>query len=268
MAKAQFHILTLFPAMCEAFLKEGVVGQALKKGLLDCQLINPRDFAHDGHRRVDDRPFGGGDGMVMLVEPLALALNSIPQEKRGRVVLLSPQGRSWNDSLARQWAAEGQPLTLICGRYAGVDERFRQKYVDAEISVGDFVLSGGELGALAILDSLARLTPGVLGNEESPQNESFSDGLLECPQFTRPRDYEGLSVPEALLSGHHEAIARFRRDVSLLRTKSRRPDLITASFKEELPPAAARLCGLSVAELASLDLDLKDLQKWSRGEGL
>ena len=226
MKMKKFNFISLFPDLIQVYFSDGVISRALKKGLIEYQIVNPRDFTEDLHKTVDDRPFGGGDGMVMLAEPLIHSLNSLGSN-RGRVVYLSPSGKPWSHTLARKWAKEiAEPVTLLCGRYAGVDERFLIRYVDEEISMGDFILSGGELPALAMVDSMARFIPGVLGNPISHEEESFSkEGLLECPSYTRPRRVEDLDVPEILLSGNHLEIERFRWQVSLVRTALRRPGL-------------------------------------------
>lgn len=252
----KFNVITIFPEMFGA-VQAGIVGQALKSGKVSIGFVNPRDFTTDVHRTVDDRPYGGGDGMIMLAEPLEKALASLGDDK-GYVVYLSPHGKVWNDSLARAWAEEFKPprsLTLICGRYGGVDQRFINAHVDAEISLGDFVLSGGEIAAMAVIDSVARFVPGVLGNSESPEEESFAKGLLEAPQFTRPPVAYGQLVPEVLRGGHHKKIMEFRRMISILRTRQLRPDLPVnsalvkeaAEYASELPDSELKACGLSRA---------------------
>lgn len=237
--------------MVETAVQTGLTGQALQKGLLGLRLINPRKFTQDAHHTVDDRAFGGGDGMVMKVEPLAQAVAECQAE---RVVVLSPQGRVWNQSLAREWAESGKSTALVCGRYAGIDHRFTVRYAHEEISLGDFILNGGELAACAIIESVARLLPGVLGNEASARLDSFSAARLECPQFTRPRDAAGLPVPAPLLSGDHARIREFESAVALVRTFLLRPDLIPErpeNFKRQL----ALVTALSDDELLSLGLN-------------
>jgi tRNA (guanine37-N1)-methyltransferase len=255
----KFNLVTLFPEMFGA-IQAGVVGQAVKSEKIQLNFVNPRDFTNDIHRTVDDRPYGGGDGMVMLAEPLEKALQSLGDE-RGHVVYLSPHGQVWNDKLAREWAAKSTPtITLICGRYGGVDQRFLNKFVDSEISVGDFVLSGGEIAAMVMVDTLARLVPGVLGNAESVHAESFADGLLEAPQFTRPQAAYGQEVPEILTSGNHKKINEFRQMISLLRTLQLRPDLpvvpakVQAALKyaSDLPDSVLEACGLNRETLKCL----------------
>ncbi len=228
-----FDILTLLPQACAAYLKASILGRAQKAGLIEVRLTDVRDFATDRHRTVDDYPYGGGDGMVMKVEPIVAALESLPGRPRPRIIMLSPQGTPFTQDLARELAGL-ERLVLICGRYEGVDERVRQLAVDQEISLGDFVLSGGELPALAVVDAVSRLIPGVLGGSGSAEADSFSDGLLEHPHYTRPPEFRGLKVPEVLTSGNHAAIARWRRKESLRRTLQRRPELLASAPLE--PP--------------------------------
>ena len=219
-------ILTIFPQMVAAPLRESIVGKAIDRQLIDVRVTNIRDFALDKHNTTDDRPFGGGSGMVMKPEPLAAAIASVrAADPSVRVILLSPQGRMFKQEIAFE-LSRLQHICLVCGRYEGVDERIRNHYVDDEISIGDYVLTGGELPALIVLDSVARLVPGVLGSDESIAEESFVGGLLEYPHYTRPEIFEGHRVPEILLSGNHAAIRRWRRQQSLLRTRLRRPDLL------------------------------------------
>jgi len=221
------EVLTLFPRMIVAPLEESILGKAREKGLLRMQVTDIREFADGKHRVTDDVPYGGGAGMVMKPEPLVAAIEAARQRGPGaRVVLLSPQGPRFNQGKAQELASHGA-LILVCGRYEGVDERVL-RWVDEELSLGDFVLTGGEMAALAVIDAVARLVPGVLGNELSAQSESFSgEGLLEGPQYTRPPEFRGLRVPEVLLSGDHEKIARWRQDQAVARTRERRPDLLT-----------------------------------------
>ncbi len=221
------EVLTLFPRMIAAPLEESILGKAREKGLLRVQVTDIREFADGKHRVTDDVPYGGGAGMVMKPEPLVAAIEAARQRGPGaRVVLLSPQGPRFNQGKAQELAGHGA-LILVCGRYEGVDERVL-RWVDEELSLGDFVLTGGEIAALAVIDAIARLVPGVLGNELSAQSESFSgEGLLEGPQYTRPPEFRGLRVPEVLLSGDHEKIARWRQEQAVARTRERRPDLLT-----------------------------------------
>lgn len=223
----RFDVITLMPSMFDALTGEGVIGRAIDKGLAELKLWNPRDYAHDVHRTVDDRPYGGGPGMVMKYEPLQQAIASAKVENPGaRVIYLSPQGRRFDQQAARDFAARGEPLMLIAGRYEGIDERVIKRYVDEEWSIGDYVLSGGELAAMTILDAVIRLLPGVLGDADSAEQDSFMDGLLDCPHYTRPDEIDGMKVPAVLQSGNHDAIRRWRLQQALLRTMKRRPDLL------------------------------------------
>lgn len=220
------EILTLFPEMFSSPLKHSIIGKALKKGLLTVKWRNIRDYTKDKHHQVDDRPFGGGGGMLMKPEPLAAAIDSLRTDyPEVRIVLLTPQGELFNQQIARRLSSY-ECLTLVCGRYEGVDERIRKYWVDEELSIGDYVLSGGELAALVIIDAVARLIPGVLGDDMACEEDSFATGLLEYPQYTRPRDFRGHRVPEVLLSGNHQVIQQWRREQSLKRTRERRPELL------------------------------------------
>lgn len=222
-----FDFLTIFPEFFASPLQEGIVRRALNDGKVQVGVHNIRDFATDRHQMTDDRPFGGGEGMVMKPEPLAACLQSARRDgMNARVVLLSPVGKRFDQRNAERLAAYDQ-LILVCGRYEGVDERFRELYVDEELSIGDYVLTGGELAALVVLDAVIRLLPGVLGCGESASNDSFSCGLLKHRQYTRPRIFEGIAVPEVLLGGDHAAIARHRLIESVEITLQRRPDLLT-----------------------------------------
>ncbi|HYD58426.1 MAG TPA: tRNA (guanosine(37)-N1)-methyltransferase TrmD [Burkholderiales bacterium] len=221
----RFDVVTLFPEMFRAITESGISSRALSQGLWQLKAWNPRDFTTNNYRTVDDRPFGGGPGMVMLAEPLEKALDAAKAEGGGRVIYLSPQGRRLQHKRVMELAQE-KSLTLLCGRYEGVDERLLVRRVDEELSLGDFVLSGGEIAALAVIDAVVRQLPGALGDDTSALQESFADGLLDCPQYTRPEAYEGLKVPEVLMSGHHENIRRWRLKQALGRTWLRRPELI------------------------------------------
>jgi tRNA (guanine37-N1)-methyltransferase len=222
----QFDILTIFPEFFVSPLQEGVIRRALLDGKIKVGVHNIRDFAVDRHQMTDDRPFGGGEGMVMKPEPLAACLKSLgDRPAASRVILLSPKGKRFNQQAAQR-LSELEQLVFVCGRYEGVDERFRDKYVDEELSIGDYVLTGGELAALVVVDAISRLMPGVLGCEHSAPNDSFSCGLLKHKQYTRPRVFEGTAAPEVLLSGDHAAIARHRFVESVELTLERRPDLL------------------------------------------
>ncbi|MEO6797549.1 MAG: tRNA (guanosine(37)-N1)-methyltransferase TrmD [Candidatus Dormibacter sp.] len=217
-----FEVLTLFPESFPGPLAAGVTGRALESGTITLLIHHLRDYTHDRHRQVDDVPYGGGAGMVLKPEPIFEAVHR--RQGRGPVILLSPQGERLRQSMVRELAAQPD-LYLICGRYEGVDERVASSLVDREISIGDFVLTGGELPAMVLIDAISRLLAGVLGSPESPLDESFGADLLEYPQYTRPALYEGLAVPEVLLSGHHAEIQKWRRAQAEDRTRRRRPDL-------------------------------------------
>jgi len=220
-------VVSLFPEMFAALSEHGVTGRAVKRGQLQLAFSSPREHAHDRHRTVDDRPFGGGPGMLMKVEPLLAAIDSLQQQApaRPRVIYLSPQGRPLDQQRVQE-LAQLDSLLLICGRYEGIDERIIEMCVDEEISIGDYVLSGGELGAMVLLDAVTRLIPGVLGHADSAVEDSFTDGLLDCPHYTRPEEFAERRVPEVLLSGNHELIRRWRLKQSLGRTWHRRPELL------------------------------------------
>ena len=222
----RFDVLSIFPEMFSSPLNFSLLKKAQEKGLVNICLHDIRNWASDKHRMTDDAPFGGGCGMVMKVEPVERALAEIKNRVgESRVVLMTPQGETLNHKIAAELASERQ-IIIICGRYEGVDERIRTHLVDQEISIGDFILTGGELSALVLIDAVSRLIPGVLGNADSSAGESFSNGLLEYPQYTRPANYKNWCVPEVLLSGNHAEIERWRRRESLKRTYERRPDLL------------------------------------------
>ena len=229
----KFDILTIFPDMLEGPLTASILGKAADKGLIDINLHNLRDWAAGKHQVTDDTPYGGGDGMVMKVEPVAAALSELRQKRpKSRVLLMSPQGKTFQQADAERFSQE-DGLVFVCGRYEGFDERIRS-LVDEEVSLGDFVLTGGELAAATILDATARLLPGVLGASGSALGDSFSDGLLEYPQYTRPAEFKGVRVPEVLTSGNHQLIANWRRREQLRRTLKRRPELLeSASLNKE-----------------------------------
>ena len=225
-------IITIFPEVCKPYLDSSILGIAQEKGKLEIHLHNLRDYTLDKHRKVDDRPFGGGPGMILTPEPVFRAVEAIKQTADGRrqtakVILLTPQGKTLNQKLAEK-LSKRKHLILICGRYEGVDERVRESLVDEEISIGDYILSGGELAALVLTDSLARLLPGVLGHKDSNVRESFSNNLLEYPQYTRPADFRGLRVPQVLLSGDHKKIEEWRKHQAVKITKKKRPDLLNS----------------------------------------
>ena len=221
----RFDVVTLFPEMFAAITGGGITSRALERGLYSLTTWNPRDFTTDNYRTVDDRPYGGGPGMVMLPEPLERTLDAVKTAGGGRTLYLTPQGRKLDHRRVMEFSKE-KSLTLLCGRYEGVDERLLERRVDEEISIGDFVLSGGELAAMALIDACVRQLPGALGDGASALEESFADGLLDCPQYTRPETYADRKVPEVLLSGHHENIRRWRLKQALGRTWLRRPDLL------------------------------------------
>jgi tRNA (guanine37-N1)-methyltransferase len=221
-----FTVLTLFPEMFASLLAGGIIKRSVENKRISIETMDIRHFASNRHRTVDDRPYGGGCGMVMKPEPLAGAIRHAKERHSAAfTLLLTPQGRLFDQALARELSG-CSGLILICGRYEGVDERIRQEMVDEELSVGDYVLTGGELAAMVVIDAVSRLLPGVLGNEGSAQEESFSTGLLEYPQYTRPSSFEGRQVPETLLSGDHGAIRKWRQEASLIRTFLKRPDLL------------------------------------------
>lgn len=223
----RIDVVTLFPELVRQVAEYGVTGRAVQRGLLSLHTWNPRDYTHDRHRTVDDRPYGGGPGMVMRYEPLRDAIRAVRAEApAARVVYLSPQGRPLTQAAVREFAAE-PGLTLIAGRYEGIDERLLEREIDEEWSIGDYVLSGGELAAMVLVDAVARLQPGALGDEDSAEQDSFSTGgLLDCPHFTRPETIDGMTVPQVLLGGNHADIERWRAKQSLGRTWRRRPDLL------------------------------------------
>ena len=233
-----YHVMTLFPDMITNAMSESITGRALKAGYLALEAVNIRDFADNKHNRVDDYPYGGGAGMVMQAEPVYRCYEDIMTRIReqggsaaAKVIYLTPQGKVFDQQMAKEYAKE-EDLIFLCGHYEGIDERALENIVTDYVSIGDYVLTGGELPAMVVIDTVSRLVPGVLNNEESAETESFSDGLLEYPQYTRPADYNGKAVPEVLLSGHHANIEKWRHEKSLERTRKFRPDLYEAYIKE------------------------------------
>ncbi|GER94203.1 tRNA (guanosine(37)-N1)-methyltransferase TrmD [hot springs metagenome] len=222
-----FDIITIFPGIFHAYLGESILKKALQKKLLDVKVYNLRDFTTDRHKTVDDYPYGGGPGMVMKIEPIYNAVHAIKADGLERqIVMLSPQGKIYNQAMAEEMLKEKRRVLFICGRYEGIDERVRESIVDEEISIGDYVMTGGELAALVIIDSIARLIPGVLGDEESIKEESFTWGLLDYPHYTRPPEFMGIKVPDVLLSGNHREIYKWRRRQAIRRTLERRPEIL------------------------------------------
>ena len=222
-----FHVLTLFPEMIEQGMNTSIIGRAIAGGYLTVQAVNIRDFAFNKHQKVDDYPYGGGAGMLMQAEPVYLAYESVEKKigKKPRVIYLTPQGRVFHQEMAREFARE-EDLVFLCGHYEGIDERVLEEIVTDYVSIGDYVLTGGELPAMVMMDSISRMGPGVLSNQESGETESFSGGLLEYPQYSRPEEWHGRKVPPVLLSGHHANIDAWRREQSLMRTAKYRPDLL------------------------------------------
>ncbi len=225
--KAGFDIITIFPEIFSSYLGESILQRALEKHLIDIKIYNLRDFSENKHKTVDDYPYGGGPGMVMKIEPIFNAIGSIKSDGIERLtVLLSPQGRVFNQKIAESLLGLNKRIIFLCGRYEGIDERVRELFADDEISIGDYIMTGGELAALVIIDTIARLIPGVLGDNESFKEESFTSGILDYPHYTRPSEFKGIKVPEILLSGNHQEIKRWRRGQALRRTLIKRPDLI------------------------------------------
>ncbi len=244
----QYFILTLFPEMVEQTLSHSIMGRAQKDGLISIKAVNIRDYTLNKQKHVDDYPYGGGAGMLMQGQPICDAYQSImPQAAGARVVYLTPQGRTFTQSIAEELARE-ESLVFLCGHYEGIDERLIEEIVTDELSIGDFVLTGGELAAAAVIDAVSRLTPGVLGKEESFVDESFSDGLLEYPQYTRPPVFMGREVPEVLLSGHHDNVAKWRREQALLRTAEKRPDLLAKAVLTEKDRLFLRGHGIDIVK--------------------
>ena len=251
----RFDVITLFPGMFDAITQYGVTGRAAEQGKSVLKTWNPREFTSDKHRSVDDRPYGGGPGMLMLAEPLAQAIATAKQSQaqtgviKSCVIHLSPQGRQLTHAVVKELLERNDGLILLASRYEGVDERLIRQQVDEELSIGDYVLSGGELAAMVLIDSLVRHLPGVLGDAESAQQDSFVAGLLDCPHYTRPKIFEGEGIPEVLLSGHHAEIEKWRLKQALGRTWQRRPDLLT---QRQLTKQEARLLAEYQQEQASV----------------
>ena len=222
-----YHVLTLFPEMIENGMNTSITGRAITKGLLSLEAINIRDFAFNKHQKVDDYPYGGGAGMLMQAEPVYLSYESIAERigRKPRVIFLTPQGKTFNQDMAKEFALE-EDLVFLCGHYEGIDERVLEEIVTDYVSIGDYVLTGGELPAMVMLESISRMVPGVLNNQESGETESFSGNLLEYPQYSRPEEWHGKKVPEVLLSGHHANVDKWRREQSIIRTAKWRPDLL------------------------------------------
>ncbi len=242
----RFYVLTLFPDMIRDGFQTSITGRAVEKGILSLETVNIRDFSVNKHQRVDDYPYGGGAGMVMQAEPVYLAYESVAKKltKKPRVLYMSPQGKVFHQRMAEELARE-EELVFLCGHYEGIDERVLEEIVTDEVSIGDYVLTGGELPALVMMDAISRLLEGVLHNEESAEFDSFSDNLLEYPQYSRPQNWRGKEVPEILLSGHHLNVEKWRREQSLLRTRKRRPDLLeTANLTKEDKKFLAKLTEL------------------------
>ena len=222
-----YHVLTLFPEMIENGMNTSITGRAITKGLLSLEAINIRDFAFNKHQKVDDYPYGGGAGMLMQAEPVYLSYESIAERigRKPRVIFLTPQGKTFNQDMAKEFALE-EDLVFLCGHYEGIDERVLEEIVTDYVSIGDYVLTGGELPAMVMMDSISRMVPGVLNNQESGETKSFSGNLLEYPQYSRPEEWHGKKVPEVLLSGHHANVDKWRREQSIIRTAKWRPDLL------------------------------------------
>ena len=222
-----YHVLTLFPEMIENGMNTSITGRAITKGLLSLEAINIRDFAFNKHQKVDDYPYGGGAGMLMQAEPVYLSYESIAERigRKPRVIFLTPQGKTFNQDMAKEFALE-EDLVFLCGHYEGIDERVLEEIVTDYVSIGDYVLTGGELPAMVMMDSISRMVPGVLNNQESGETESFSGNLLEYPQYSRPEEWHGKKVPEVLISGHHANVDKWRREQSIIRTAKWRPDLL------------------------------------------
>jgi len=241
----KFHIVTLFPEMFSGILSSGVIGRAVESGMLEVRFYNIRDYTKDRHRTVDDAPYGGGAGMVMKVEPLAECIEAVrAAAPESRLLLTTPGGMPFTQLMASELASEGEVI-ILCGRYEGVDERVTELFSATEVSIGDYVMTGGEIAAMVMIDAVGRLVPGVLGSEDSAGEDSFSNGLLEYPQYTRPPEYRGLRVPDVLLSGNHSEIAKWRRMKSIEKTRRLRPELLGTALldKRERMALPEPVCG-------------------------
>jgi len=230
----KINILTLFPQMFECILSQSIIGKAIEKKIIDIDIINFRDFSNNKHKKVDDYPYGGGNGMLIKCQPIFKALNSIAEKDNSKIIYLSPKGKTFNHEMALELSKE-KNITIICGHYEGIDQRIIDNWVTDEISIGDYVLTGGEIPAMVLIDSISRLVPGVLNKDESYKKDSFYNSLLEYPQYTRPANYEGLKVPQILLSGNHKIIEKWRLKKSLEITLERRPDLINRLYSSDMP---------------------------------
>ncbi len=267
----QFNVLTIFPQYFEPFTSQGVMGKAFAKKIFNVNLVNPRDFTNDRHQTVDSPPYGGGDGMLMKYSPIKEALMSLKKQGLlGRVYNFSPQGTVWSNERAQAMARSCAelPCTFICGRYAGVDQRVIESFVDEEISMGDYILSGAELAAQVVMDSVLRFVPGVLGHPDSNLKESFYNHLLEAPQFTQPQVVDGYEVPSVLLSGHHKNIELWKQKVAIVRTSLLRPDLLSQSLfsRQEVSEAFYFVSQLPDQELQSLGILREFLVQYLKGE--
>ena len=249
----RFDVISLAPKAFDTFPEYGVIGRALTERIAELNIFNPRDFASDSYRKVDDEPYGGGVGMVLKPEPIFSAFESIPVHKRRRVIILSPQGKKLSQEDFHRWSLDSDQLVLICGQYEGFDERIRT-LADEEISIGDFVLTGGELPAMTIINGVLRLLPGTLGTSASLEEESHADFLLEHPQYTRPKEFRGMKVPEVLRSGDHAAIANWRKDQSEKRTKERRPDIYKSWSKKQ----ASDSCKIDSVKSSSVQIRINN----------
>ena len=252
MKKINFKVVTLFPELIRSYLADALLSKAIATGIIEIEIVDLRKFSQNKYKSVDDTLFGGGDGMLIQYRPLAEALKSLNLNNRQKIVYLSPQGKKWDHRLARSWAEEKE-IVLICGRYAGVDQRFLHQFVDEEISIGDFVLSGGELPALTLIESISRFIPGVLGHAESAHQDSFESSLLEAPQFSKPQTEDGFSVPEVLISGNHQKISTWKKMTAILVTLKKRPELLNGQVIDWI--AVKKFYeNMDLAELALLDL--------------